>query len=172
MGILRLRRAPNRPQNRPQIGLFWGLFQAPPGRALGHLNVRERVFPNIWAQKGPQIGPPGGPIWDPLLEGPWEAPGHLNVRERGFGPIPAQKGPKRGPKRGLQEAPNRPFWGPFLRPNPLLCPHVLRVYCSDMGSQEGPQEGPGGPILGPCFEAKSLAMPPCFKGLLLQKGLK
>jgi len=97
------------------------------------------------------------------LEGPWQGPGHLNVRERGFGHITAQKGLRIGLQEGLQEALWDPILGPVLRPNPLLCPHVLRIYCSDIGSQEGPQEGPGRPCFEPVLRPNPLLCPHVYR---------
>jgi hypothetical protein len=127
------------------------------------LNVREKGFPNIPAQKGPQIGPPRGPIWDPLFEGSREAPGHLNVREKGFGHITAQKGPRIGPKRASQGGPRDPILGPVLRPKPLLFPNVLANYCSDRGLPGGPWEGPGRPYFGALLRPNPLLCPHVYR---------
>ena len=125
---------------------------------MGHLNVRERVFPNIWAQKGVQIGPPEALFWGPILRPSRRAPGHLNVRERVFGPIPAQE----GLRIGSREGPNRPPRGPQFEAEILCMPPCFKGLLFNIPSPGDPPEGlfwaPGGAP----FEAKSLCMPPCL----------
>ena len=157
--------APARPQNRPILG---PILRAPgPGAQgpLGHLNVRERVFGPIPAQKGLRIGLPRASPGGPILRPPRPGLGGPGRFLHGWGGIWAQSC-----SGGLQEGlPRRPIWAPQgahigagSEAKSLRLPPCFKDLLFTGSPNMGPPEQPQEPRFRPCSEAKSLRLPPCL----------